>query len=212
MFTSVFFNKNKVFVQEENDGFYVREYQDNVLNIIKLENERELVEEFFLDKKEEYEEFLEKDRKKIKSFILAVVIVFLNTLGIAMLGIVNLGLLLLFSSFLQGLILVIYSFVYRKSKRILDKLSLELKFLSEEQIDINKKIEILEKDKSNYKRIDDLDALNLVAFNTERRYLLNRKLELLEDYLENKRDYESNIDRVVNEELNSFVRKLINTK
>ncbi len=213
MFLSMFFNKDKVFVQDELDGFFEREYQDNIKEIVVLENDEELISQELEDKEDELEDILEIVGKYPKR-----VIGFFNTLAFIMAGLVKIGWILwpwalVIWSLLSLVDLLVNTYIYSKNNKLGEILKVEINYLKRELENIRVKKETLEKDKVSYKKENNVKVVNFVAINNEKRYLLERKLEIIEDYMKNKKYYQ-NLDSVEldkefsNQELKELVREL----
>ena len=213
MFLSMFFNKDKVFVQDELDGFFEREYQDNIKEIVVLENDEELISQELEDKEDELEDILEIVGKYPKR-----VIGFFNTLAFIMAGLVKIGWILwpwalVIWSLLSLVDLLVNTYIYSKNNKLGEILKVEINYLKRELENIRVKKETLEKDKVSYKKENNVKVVNFVAINNEKRYLLERKLEIIEDYMKNKKYYQ-NFDSVEldkefsNQELKELVREL----
>ena len=210
MFLSMFFNKDKVFVQDELDGFFEREYQDNIKEIVLLEN---IVLQKLEDKEEDLDDTLEivgKYPKRVIEYfgILAIIMVILVSLKWVMwpYALVMWSVLCLFD-------LLVNTYIYNKNNKSGEILKVEISYLKRELENIQKRKETLEKDKVSCKKENNVKLVNLAAINNEKRYLLERKLEIIEDYMKNKKYYQ-NLDskeldkEFSNQELKGLVREL----
>ena len=212
MFISMFFNKKKVFVQDADEGFFEREYQDNIKDIIMLENDEELLNLELQKEEAELEDILEVINYIPKRIMKDEILIILIMIILCLIGFLNIGKACIFGSLLVVIDLIRMYYKYDKNNKNLKGVELAVSYLKSELAKTLNRKQELERNKTNYK-YEDLKAVNLTAINNEKRYLLKRKLELIKDYMANKKYYQNlNEEELKQEfphqELKALVREL----